>query len=279
MYKFLKKPFFGRFMVRWHNPLPSEQQTDWRPITTKSKSGAEIKGLFATPLVGEARATIVLGHPMGKEAKGYFLKNGYTDMLRNNGYNTLIFDLNGFGESEHGNFSYFEDIVAISIVAAELTPEVPIGYHGISLGGKFATIAFADPTHRFDFAIIESATTTLDEFWVHFPIAHKTLKVLNFFLPAYKKRVSMIDRIKEAQRLQSLLLIYSETDDWTPVEMGRRFQKNSPIAAELWTVKNAKHAAIMKSEHKAEYQAKILDFFHRATQHHAAEYHRTSIHE
>lgn len=279
MYKLLKKPFFGRFMVRWQNPLTNEQQGDWRAVAVKSKSGAEIKGLFATSRAGEARATIVLGHPMGKEAKGYFLKNGYTDMLRNNGYNTLIFDINGFGESEHGNFSYFEDIVAVSIAAAHITPNIPIGYHGISLGGQWATVAFADPAHRFDFAIIESAATTLDEFWVHFPIAHKTLKVLNFFLPAYKKRISMIDRIKEAHRLQSLLLIYSEIDDWTPVEMGKRFQKNSPLPTELWTVKNAKHASIMKSEHHAEYQSKILDFFHSATRNHATKHHYTVTQE
>jgi alpha-beta hydrolase superfamily lysophospholipase len=264
MYKLLKKPFFGRFMVRWQNPLSPEKQAEWQTVSAKSKSGATIRGLFAPTTKGEAKATIVLGHPMGKEAKAYFLKNGYTDLLRSNGYNTLVFDINGFGESEHGNFSYFEDIIAISIIASQLTPNVPIGYHGVSLGGQWAAIAFADSAHRYDFAIIESAATTLEEFWVHFPIAFKILRTLNFFLPAYKQKVSMIDRIKEAQKLQALLLIYSENDTWTPLEMGKRFQNNSPVPTELWSVKNAQHAAMMKSEHKFEYQVKILDFFDAA---------------
>jgi alpha-beta hydrolase superfamily lysophospholipase len=260
IYKILKKPFFGRFMVKWRNPLTPEQQRDWQPVTTKSKSGGIIHGLFAKSKTNHQNATIVLGHPMGKEAKGYFIKNGYTDLLRENGYNTLVFDINGFGESTHGNFSYFEDIVAIGITAAELTPGIPIGYHGISLGGQWATIAFADNTHTYDFAIIESAATTLEEFWVKYPFSYGVLKVINLFLPKFRKKISMIERIKETKRIKNLLFIYSESDEWTPVEMGKRFLANCPVPAELWVVENAYHAQMMKSEHKADYEKKLLDF-------------------
>ncbi|HWK05870.1 MAG TPA: alpha/beta hydrolase [Puia sp.] len=259
MYKLLKRPFFGRFMVKWQSPLSEEQKPEWQTITTQSKSGGTIRGLFTNAL--SAKATIVLGHPMGKEAKGYFIKNGYTDLLKRNGYNVLIFDINGFGESTHGNFSYFEDIVAIGITAKSLTPDLPIGYHGISLGGQWATIAFADEAHKYDFAIIESAATSLDEFWITFPAAYKALKVLNFFLPKFRKKILMIERIKEIKHLKSLLLIYSKADDWTPMEMGERFKANSPVATELWTVDTAKHASIMKSEEKIAYQEKIVSYF------------------
>lgn len=266
MYKLIKKPFFGRYMVKWENPLTIEQQKEWKPIQTQSKSGSTIYGLFAKALTENVKATIVLGHPMGKEAKGYFLKNGYTNLLRKNGFNTLVFDINGFGESTHGNFSYFEDIVAIGIEASKLTPEIPIGYFGISLGGQWSTIAFTDETHKYDFAIIESAATSLDDFWIHFPVAHKTLKILNIFLPKFKKKIKMVERIKEVKRLKSLLLIYSETDDWTPVGMGIKFKDNSPVPTELWIVKNAKHANIMKSEHKTEYERKIISYFNEQTE-------------
>ncbi len=266
MYKILKKPFFGRFMVKWQNPLPLEQQSEWQRLQTRSKSGGIISALFAKALTEKAKATIVLGHPMGKEAKGYFIKNGYTDLLRKNGYNTLVFDINGFGESTHGNFSYFEDIVAIGIKACELTPDLPIGYFGISLGGQWATIAFADATHKYDFAIIESAATSLPEFWIHFPVAYKVLMVLNFFLPQYKRKINMQERIKDAKRLKSMQLIYAMNDDWTPVSMGKVFEKNSPVPTNLWTVKNAKHANIMKSEHKTEYEEKIIQYFNSQTE-------------
>jgi hypothetical protein len=43
--------------------------------------------------------------------------------------------------------------------------------------------------------------------------------------------------------------------------MGAQFKAHSPVETELWTVDNAKHASIMKSEHKDDYAKKILDYF------------------
>ena len=124
-----------------------------------------------------------------------------------------------------------------------------------------ATVAFADTSHRYSFAIVESAATTLEDFWVRFPLAYNMLRLLNLLLPQYRKQVRMIDRIEEAKNLKSLLLIYSRSDDWVPVEMGMRFKDRSPVKTELWTVDNAKHASIMKSEHRDEYAKKILEYF------------------
>jgi predicted alpha/beta-fold hydrolase len=261
IYKILKKPFFGNFMVQWRSPMSPEQRKEWQQASINSKSGGVITDLFARSKTTEQKGTIVLGHPMGKEAKGYFIKNGYTDLLRENGFNVLVFDFNGFGESTHGNFSYHEDIVAASVKAFELTPDLPIGYHGISLGGQWATIAFADASHKYSFAIVESAATTLEEFWVKIPFAHAMLKLLYLMMPTYRKQIRMIDRIKEAKNIKSLLLIYSHADEWVPVEMGMRFKENSPVTTAFWTVQNANHAAIMKSEHRAIYSDRILTYF------------------
>jgi pimeloyl-ACP methyl ester carboxylesterase len=261
LYKMIKYPFFGKYMVRWKNPLPESEQIEWKQISVKSKTGAHIKGLFAESKLEEVKATIVLGHPMGKEAKGYFIKRGYTNLLRENGYNTLIFDINGFGESTHGNFLYYEDIIEIGIEAERLTPNYPIGYFGISLGAQWATIAFVDKSHSYKFAILESAATSLGEFWVKFPVANKVIKFFGLILPKYKKKIEMIERIKEVKNLNSILLIYSENDDWVPIEMGNRYKANIPIPVELWTVKNAKHAEFMKSDFRNEYEQKIIHYF------------------
>jgi len=266
LYKILKKPFFGKFMVKWRSPLSNEEQKLWQKIVVESKSGSNIIGLFRRTELENPKATIVLGHPMGKEAKGYFLKLGYAELLLSNGYNVITYDLNGFGESTSGNFSYFQDVIAIGKKAKELSPNLKIGYHGISLGGQWATIAFADESHSYDFAIIESAATTLNEFWVHFPFAYKTLKLLNFFLPKYTKEINMVERIKEAKKVKSILFIYSKTDNWTPVSMGERFQKNCSVKSELWIVEEAKHAMIMKSKHSEIYKQKIIDYFNKHTE-------------
>ncbi|SFF02618.1 Alpha/beta superfamily hydrolase [Chitinophaga sp. CF118] len=264
LYKLIKKPFVGSFMVKWRSPLTEEEKIDWQEVSAKSKSGGIIKGLFAKARTPQPKATILLGHPMGKEAKAFFLKNGYTDLLRDNGYNTLIFDFNGFGESTNGSFSYFEDVLAIAAEAQKITPDLPMGYHGISLGGQWAIISFADQSHPFKFSIIESASTTTEEFWIKYPVAYKMLKVLNFFLPRYAKKIRPVERIKEAKNLESLLLIYSYADELTPVEMGERLKANSPVPTELWTVKDAPHTAIMKSAYQDIYKNKIIEYFNNA---------------
>lgn len=263
VYKILKKPFFGRFMVQWKNPLAPEAQQHWELMQVPSKSGGTLVGWFRKTDRVVPKATIVLGHPMGKEAKAYFLKNGYTDLLLGHGYNVVIFDINGFGESTHGNFSYFEDVVAIGQRAKAWTPELPIGYHGISLGGQWATIAFADHTHCYNFAIVESAAVTLEDFWIHYPVAYKTLKICYALLPKYRRTIRMIDRIQEAQGLKSILFIYSLTDPWTPASMGQQFHEKCAVPSEFWTVPEAEHAMMMKSAHREAYQQKIIDYFDR----------------
>jgi predicted alpha/beta-fold hydrolase len=263
IYKILKKPFFGKFMVKWISPLTETEQKEWERFAVKSKSGSLIQGMFAKTTQAECKGTIVLGHPMGKEAKGYFLKRNYTHLLRDNGFNTIVFDINGFGESNHGNFSFFEDIIAVSIKAKELTPDLPIGYHGISLGAMYSTVAFADPTHQFDFAIVESSSTTLAEFWSQFPFAYKVLKMISRVMPKYEKKIDFKERIKEVKHLQSILFIYSEKDSWVPVHMGETLKENANVSTEFWLAKDAEHAEVMKSADKEVYQERILKFFNQ----------------
>ncbi len=263
IYKILKRPFFGSFMVKWKNPLSENEKREWKRFSIKSKSGGLIQGMFAKTKIKNPKGTIVLGHPMGKEAKGYFLKRNYTYFLRENGFNVVVFDINGFGESSNGNFSYFEDITAVSIKTKELIPDLPIGYHGISLGAMFSAVSFADESHKFNFAIIESSATSLVDFWIRFPIAYKALRTMNFLMPKYKRKIEFQERIKEVKHLQSILYIYSESDTWVPISMGKILQENTSIPTQFWLAKNAEHAEIMKSSDKEIYQERILDFYNQ----------------
>jgi hypothetical protein len=254
-------------MVTWENPLPSEKQKEWNSFSVKSDTGGLLKGLWSKTTRDHAVGAIVLGHPMGKEAKGYFLKNGYPELYRACGLHVIVFDFNGFGESSHGNFSFYEDIIAIGNFTSQTFPSLPIFYHGISLGGQWSTIAFTED-HPYDFALLESIPTTLEDFWVKFPTAHRVLKVLYFLMPKYARKVRMIDRIAELKRIKSLLLIYSETDIYTPVSMGQQFQQNCNVPTELWAVRDAEHAKIIKSQHKDEYQDKIKNFVYTSLNNH-----------
>jgi hypothetical protein len=99
------------------------------------------------------------------------------------------------------------------------------------------------------------------EFWIHFPFAYKALKLFNGFMPKYKSKINMVERIKEAKRLKSNLFIYSETDNWATSVMGKRFHENSAVLSELWTVPVAKHAMIIKLDFSEQYKQKIVAYF------------------
>ncbi|HKZ38057.1 MAG TPA: hypothetical protein VJ184_10420, partial [Chryseolinea sp.] len=64
----------------------------------------------------------------------------------------------------------------------------------------------------------------------------------------------------ELNRIKSLLLIYSETDHYSPVSMGVRFKNHSNVPTELWTVEDAEHAKIIKSAHRKAYEEKLQSF-------------------
>lgn len=257
-YQFLKRPFFGRYMVRWQNPLPPAEECDWTSFTIASNSGGTLHGRYRTSATNPV-GTIVLAHPMGKEAKGYFLKNGYADLYNRCGLNVVLFDFNGFGESSHGNFSYFEDILASANYARRKFPQGPLFYHGISFGALWGIIAFTHD-HPFDFVILESSPTTLEEFWKRFPVAYITLRLFSFVMPRYARKIRMIDRVSELKRICSMLLVYSETDTYVPISMGAQIAHRSNVATTLWTIPQAEHIKIVKSEFKEIYFERLAQF-------------------
>jgi hypothetical protein len=47
LFKIIKWPFVGTYMVKWQNPLTELEKRDWQPVSVKSRSGGNIQGLFA----------------------------------------------------------------------------------------------------------------------------------------------------------------------------------------------------------------------------------------
>ena len=266
IYRQLKKPFFGRFMVRWRHPLPEAERSRWQPLRIASATGGTLAALYRqADGPGPPRATLVLAHPMGKEAKGYFLKHGYAELLLQAGYNVLVFDFNGFGESSMGNFRFHEDVLAAGRAAQRVLPAPQLGLLGISLGAEFGVVALASPGQPFGFAVLESGATTLEEFWHRFPAARLALAVLGRLLPRLRREVRMIDRMAEVRGLRSILFIYSRTDAWVPFEMGGRYQARCPVPSELYEVPEGVHAQLMKSPHAEAYRAHLLEYLQRQT--------------
>lgn len=241
-FRLFKKPFFGRFQKEWRWPSGYIERSSWEPVKFISMTHSIISGLYGPAIKMKPKGTIVCCHPMGTMAKGFFLKNGIADRFRIEGYNILLFDFNGFGESTDGNFYLNKDILAAGLYAKEKDSSLPVGLYGISFGAAMALCAFSKINNPYKAAVLESPFTTLAEYWSKFPIPSMVLKTGSTILPWKEREVRPIYHAERIKNTTDILWIYSDTDTDTPLDMGRRFMETCNINSQLMVIPGAKHA-------------------------------------
>ena len=262
MVKLLKKAFFGAYMVdNWVNPLDDADQKEWSKIYFDSASNGKICALYTKAPEDQQKGTIVIGHPMLKTAKGYFLKSEYPKLLKENGFNVFLFDLNGFGDSSNAGFKFYEDVFAAGAKAKELFPEGPVGYHGVSLSALWAPPAFVNRYHDFNFAVLESSYTAVSDHYRKRPLLNMMFKSLAIFRPGLYSKMKAHEQLKQVKNLQSILFIYSKKDTVTPLEMGERLRNSCKIITDMLVLENVDHVEVLQSEEKEVYLDKLLQYF------------------
>jgi pimeloyl-ACP methyl ester carboxylesterase len=226
LHRLLRKPFFGRFEVPWNWP-EGVAQAGWERVQIGPLAG------FAIAAPGRARATLVLAHPMGKAAKGFWLRQGHAALLREAGFNLLIFDANGFGESPAHSFDYPADILAAGLAAQARWPALPVGLVGASFGAGWGLCAMAREGSPFRAAVLEGVFPTLPEFWRHYPVAHAALRLSQLVMPRLE---AGLRPEREAGRVigqPPVLLLYGSADRFTPPAHGERLRAAFGKAAQV----------------------------------------------
>ncbi|NCA02754.1 MAG: alpha/beta hydrolase [Sphingomonadaceae bacterium] len=220
LHRLLRKPFFGRFEVPWAWP-DGEDPKSWERVSFANPSGAHLSGLWGQAQ-GSAIGTLVLAHPMGKAAKGFWLKQGHANLFRRSGFHVLVFDANGFGESTASSFDYPADILAAGLWAQSRTPELQVGLVGASFGAGWGLCALAREGSPYRVAVLEAAFPTLPEFWKHYPAAYAALRVSQSLWPALERKLRPEAEAPKVLGRPDVLLIYGEKDKFTPPEHGKR---------------------------------------------------------
>jgi uncharacterized protein len=262
MYALLKKAFFGPFQKpwRWPDGIP---QTDWERVEFTNASGCAMVGLLARARSGPAKATVVVPHPMTADAKAFALKSGHADFLRDAGYDVFVFDFNGFGESVSGKFEFPRDIVAAGHAAAARTPGQPVVLFGISMGAGYGVCALDVAGHPFRAAVLESAFSTLEEFWKRYRFPYLVLRALTVLMPKLAHELRPIDRIRTITGVRDILFIHGDKDVHTPPAMGVRLLDRCPLPDDrkaLWIVPGGKHLRTLTAAGD-DYRARIVAFF------------------
>lgn len=220
LHRLLRKPFFGRFEVPWVWPDGTDPTT-WERVAFHNPSGATLRGLWG-PAHGEARATLVLAHPMGKAAKGFWLRHGHAELFRHDGCNVLVYDANGFGESDPSSFDYPADVLAAGLWAQARTPDLAVGLVGASFGAGWGLCAMARAGHPFRAAVLEAVFPTLPEFWRHYPVAHAALRASQVVWPSTERNLRPEREAARVIGRPSVLLVYGDADIYTPPAHGQR---------------------------------------------------------
>lgn len=262
LHRLLRKPFFGRFEVPWVWPL-EEEQNAWERVSFRNPSGANIVGLWGTAH-GKAIGTLVLAHPMGKAAKGFWLKQGHARLFRRSGFNVLAFDANGFGESTATSFDYPADILTAGLWAQSRTPNLNVGLVGASFGAGWGMCALAREGNPYKLAVLEAAFPTLPEFWKHYPAAHAALKLSQALWPALERKLRPEGEAAKVLGHPDVLLIYGEKDKYTTPEHGERLARalGSATNVSLTLLPEVDHTYAYRDAADA-YEAQVVPFLQK----------------
>lgn len=259
----LKKPFFGRFMRPWRWPQGVPQEP-YERAHVASRTGARLALLVRTA-PQRARGVLVLAHPMGLSAKGFWLKHGHADAFAAAGFHVIAFDFNGFGESESTDFDYPGDLLAVGRYASERFPELPVSAVGASFGAMRALEVLAEPDVPFAGIVAEAVAPTLPDFWKAYPVPYVLLQASRVLYPSWERKLRPAAAVARLARPLPILLIHSRTDPFTPPEHGDAIAAAAaPHAAiERLVVDGAEHTHAFRDA-RERYLESVVGFLERA---------------
>lgn len=260
-YRLFKKPFFGRFARPWRWP-ENVDPSQWQRLRFESESGATISALLASAYTSQTKGAVLMAHPMGVMAKGFWMKYGHADMLRQAGYHVMVFDLNGFGESTSTTMDFPLDVLAAGLALQAQYPDLPVAVLGASMGAAMSVCAMAQPGHPFKAAVLESAFPTLLHFWSRYPIPKLGIQLSRMVYPAGERRLRPTHAAEHLVGNPAMLMIYGDADEFTPVKDGKLLWQalKARTRTEFWQVPGATHTHAYAAQPK-EYAQKVIGFF------------------
>lgn len=259
-YTLFKKPFFGRYVRLWRWPEGVDQK-QWQRLTISSPSGATLSALLATAHSAPAKGAVLMVHPMGVIAKGFWMKYGHAELLRQAGYHVMLFDLNGFGESPSTTMDFPLDVLAAGQALQAQYPQLPVAVVGASMGAAMSLCAMAQPAHPFKAAVLESAFPTLLHFWSRYPIPRLGIQLSKLVYPAGERSLRPLHAAQRLVGRPDMLMIYGDADEFTPVKDGQLLWRalHSNTHAEFWQVPGAPHTHAYATQPE-DYAQKVTGF-------------------
>lgn len=250
---------------RFHSPYsPRDFGMEYRDINFRTDDGIDIRGWY---IEGNEKGTIILCHPYGVD-KGYCLS--YARFLNHAGYNTLLFDFRGHGNSggRYTSLGYYElkDLLAaVSFVKEK--GDGKVGVIGFSMGGTVALLA-ASLTSDINAVVSEGAYLSFHSAVYSFARCHYHAPRYPFLPPAiWTASIRLGFNPKELDLKVCLykisptpiLIIHSEDDREIPLSEGMEIFNAAGEPKYLWVISGSEHLECYWKEGK-KYERRVLEF-------------------
>jgi len=248
---------------------PSRFGVTFEDAQFSSSDGIKLKGWFIKGN-GKGRVpTVIICHGLGAN------RSDFTELaagLSRNGYNTLLFDFRGHGESERkaSSFGYLEQrdlLGAIRYVKERKDVDAEeIAVYGFSMGGAVAILTAAE-TSDIKGVIADSSFTTLREqgerlFSGSFLPSSIFLRPITWMYELYFRldagKVAPIDRIHDISP-RGVMIIGGGEDEQMPSSDAMRLFAAAGEPKELWLIPGAVHGGTVYMAGD-EYRKRVLRF-------------------
>lgn len=236
-------------------------------VSFRTSDNLLIKGWYSR--YSDTSATIILLH--GYKANRLEMISR-CEIFRNAGYNLLLYDARGCGESEGDlvSFGYYEirDLLA-ALRFLKVNGDSEIAVYGFSQGG--ATILMAADSLKDIKCIIaegtfdklENAIDNRFESTLYIPGKFGAWLMIPFAESKLGININKIEPVNEVSKINfPILIIGGENDDRTLKENTIMLYETAKEPKELWIVKNSGHTDIFSNNPEI-YRSEVLDFLNK----------------
>lgn len=222
----------GELSLQWLPRSPEKPTQRLRIAVIKPKNSAE----HVEKCQCMADTLVVLAHPLNKKAKYFFTDSGRAQVYLACGAQVIIFDFNGFGESDSVDLFYWRDTLAVLEFARQQFPSKKIVLHGASFGA-FHVIRAAQflPAHAT--LVLENVNKSLLSYWKRWPFTY----ALALFLECLRVPAIRDMNVRSAMRALkredlTIKFLACEDDVYTPVGEMRELYDDVPITQKSFTL-------------------------------------------
>jgi fermentation-respiration switch protein FrsA (DUF1100 family) len=256
---------------RSHVKSPVDSKQRFQRVDFLSVDGIRLAGWYGAGAGGRATATIIVCHGWASDKADML---GFAQVLRASGFNVLLFDLHGWGESDRGPVTFGDretgDVLgAVRFLKEQRPGETQrIGLIGFSMGAA-AAIRAAAQSSDIDAVVADASYARLDvqvgRFFQRFtgplwPIAYVPARWFGEWLTGTALgSISPLQAIGQISP-RPVLIIHGTRDQVISVQDARRLYQAAGPRKSLWLVEGAGHGETRRVR-SAEYDARVVGYF------------------